>query len=426
MSEELRLDIISPEDRLIAGWASVEVVDRQNEIIPREVLERAMYKYMDRGGNIMFAHSSKPVGKVLKWEIRKHPKVGADGVFVVAKIFKDYETDDAVWEMIKRGELKGFSVGGKGERKMLALKEGSRGDLPPSVGVYEKLELMEISLAPTPANPYAEIVAYNSLAKAHEEQSLKLEDVLRKYGLSEVEYELGDGCYLCNLIRKVYSDVGDLNVAIRVGVALYNKELAKAERRRSLLKSIESMVDRLSRLADVSKPFGKWRNFQDCVNDMKSQGYGEDSAKRICGSLQAKFEKYHNFVYEAYEHIDKAVAALEAARQAGADVDEHIDVLSEVCDELAEMAEEDEYIDLGEDFTPMPEDRLRELVGDVSMGKEFRKDKRPPKRWWNRCVSVISSAKPDYTEEQVRAICGSMWHHGWGIGSPKGRREYGG
>lgn len=37
-------------------------------------------------------------------------------------------------------------------------------------------------------------------------------------------------------------------------------------------------------------PFGKWRDFADCLLDMKKQGYSEESAKRICGSLQSKLE----------------------------------------------------------------------------------------------------------------------------------------
>jgi esterase/lipase len=43
-------------------------------------------------------------------------------------------------------------------------------------------------------------------------------------------------------------------------------------------------------LEEIRKPFGKWDSFGDCVSDMKSKGYSEESAKRICGSLKAKLE----------------------------------------------------------------------------------------------------------------------------------------
>lgn len=37
-------------------------------------------------------------------------------------------------------------------------------------------------------------------------------------------------------------------------------------------------------------PFGKWRNFDDCVADFIRQGKTEEQAKRICGALQARLE----------------------------------------------------------------------------------------------------------------------------------------
>ena len=38
-------------------------------------------------------------------------------------------------------------------------------------------------------------------------------------------------------------------------------------------------------------PFGKWQDFDACVSDYKAQGKDEDSAKKICGALQAKLGK---------------------------------------------------------------------------------------------------------------------------------------
>ncbi|RLC71306.1 MAG: hypothetical protein DRI26_05400 [Chloroflexi bacterium] len=38
-------------------------------------------------------------------------------------------------------------------------------------------------------------------------------------------------------------------------------------------------------------PFGKWKDFNDCVQDMISQGHDEESARKICGALQARLGK---------------------------------------------------------------------------------------------------------------------------------------
>ncbi len=41
----------------------------------------------------------------------------------------------------------------------------------------------------------------------------------------------------------------------------------------------------------LQKPFGKWKNFNDCTKYMRNQGYKGENAKRICGALQAREEK---------------------------------------------------------------------------------------------------------------------------------------
>jgi len=38
-------------------------------------------------------------------------------------------------------------------------------------------------------------------------------------------------------------------------------------------------------------PFGKWQDFDACVTDFKSQGKDEESARKICGALQARLGK---------------------------------------------------------------------------------------------------------------------------------------
>ena len=152
---------ISEEDRLIAGWISVEVVDRQGEVIPIEELRKAMVKFMDRGGPLLFGHSNRPIGKILSYEVREHPDTGKPGIYVIAKIFRDYTMDDIVWELIKEGKITGFSVAGRAEAEVV------QGDGGTHVS-RKNIELLEISLVDRPANPYAIIEEYNVFAKGDE------------------------------------------------------------------------------------------------------------------------------------------------------------------------------------------------------------------------------------------------------------------
>lgn len=159
-----QFEIQDENKRIIAGWASVMIKDLQGDIVPVDELERAMYSYMDRGGHIVFGHQNKPIGKVLRWEVKEHPETKKPGLWIVAKIFDDYEIDDKVWEMIKQGKLKGFSIGGAGNPKKMVVKENGQ---TKEVDVISDVQLLEISVVEEPANPLAKIEYVNYFAKGN-------------------------------------------------------------------------------------------------------------------------------------------------------------------------------------------------------------------------------------------------------------------
>lgn len=167
--------IISDEERLIEGWASVEVLDVQGDIVPVEEMEKSMYKFMDRGGLIMYGHSNKPIGKILQWSVEKYPGTDVYGIKFVAKIFDDYNVDDEVWKMIKEGKLKGFSIGAQAREEKRIVKDGASG-MPKEVGILKDLNLLEISVVEQPANPLAVIEAINYYAKGKVGASVRKDD----------------------------------------------------------------------------------------------------------------------------------------------------------------------------------------------------------------------------------------------------------
>ena len=72
--------------------------------------------------------------------------------------------------------------------------------------------------------------------------------------------------------------------------------------------------------------------------------------------------------------------------------------------------------------------RLYEIkVQEVeNMQKLKEQDEKPPQDWWNNCVATVKQSMPDYTDEQVNAVCGYIWHHKpeqHGIGEIKGLTE---
>jgi len=379
-------EILSEDDRIVAGWASVEILDSQGDIIPIEEIERAMYILMDRGGQILYGHGNKPIGKILKWDIRKHPEADANGLWVVAKIYKDYPLDDEVWRLVKEGQLKGFSIGAQGRKEKRVLKYRSV-NLPDSVNVVRDLNLMEISIVPTPANPLATIEQVNYIAKSADgdDKKLDLDVILSKYKIDKAVFDKTAECGLCYEISQIIKDVGDVDIGVRVWRAMkmmkdyipegrmkklveLAEEVKKSinelkqyerrvnERRAEEIEEFHSPYDEFcdwldkqlddlwKELVDIVKPFGKWDSFNDCVSDMKSKGYSEESAKRICGSLQAKLEK---------------------------------EIVGTVIDLVHDL---DEFVKSNPDIV---------------------KDKRPPKEWFDRCVE--RTGRP--------ALCGWVFYH---------------
>lgn len=115
------------EERMVWGWASVitengvPVVDRQGDVIKADTLMKAatefmlsmrVTKEMHMGGKVgEFVHSlplTKEIGEALGIKSDK------EGWIVACKVY-----DDEVWQRVKSGELKAFSIGGRARREKI-------------------------------------------------------------------------------------------------------------------------------------------------------------------------------------------------------------------------------------------------------------------------------------------------------------------
>ena len=112
---------VDDEQRMVFGWASVvtekgePVIDRQGDVIEPETLVKAVNEFMEhvRVGKAM--HTGEQVGVVvhslpITKEIGDALGIQSDreGWVVAYKVY-----DDAVWDMVKSGELAAFSIGGR-------------------------------------------------------------------------------------------------------------------------------------------------------------------------------------------------------------------------------------------------------------------------------------------------------------------------
>jgi hypothetical protein len=128
----------SADGMIISGFATSDVLDSQNSVLPIHVLKQALPAFLAHG-IIMLRHGNRPVARVIHHDFRKTDS-GHDGLFIRAKLFDDCED---IAEQIGK-TLTGFSIGGHGTLVDHCDRAKCWKDI-------DTLKLFEISLVEKPA-----------------------------------------------------------------------------------------------------------------------------------------------------------------------------------------------------------------------------------------------------------------------------------
>ena len=163
------LEIENSDERIFKGIVSVEVPDKDGEILVIDDMHEALLTWLNRGGPISDTHSNRIVGQGL--QVEKFMIEAEDGnkypaIMMKGKIFrnkgKDYELDRMIWEKIKSGEYKGLSFGGAttSAREPVNAPDGTLAYR------IKDLEGYEVAVCKEPANQMALFVDINHVAKS--------------------------------------------------------------------------------------------------------------------------------------------------------------------------------------------------------------------------------------------------------------------
>jgi len=171
--------ILKAEELVIGGYASIEIVDKQNDLITLDALNEAVKKFMQekKFRNVMTNHSNVQVGEVLdnyRDKTGKLWKTDVDdvGFFVVIKLREDIEKAKEVSRGIRKGTLRSFSIGGQALHK----KQKYHKELG-EYNAIEKLELHEVTICEKGINPEAKFDILK-MEKEGEIMSEKLEKAI--------------------------------------------------------------------------------------------------------------------------------------------------------------------------------------------------------------------------------------------------------
>ena len=144
---------VDQERRIVSGFASLDNLDKQDDIVTTEASMDAFTKFR---GNIREMHQPSAIGKMVSFKEEKYfdpeTKKFYKGVFVSAYISKGAQ--DA-WEKVLDGTYTGFSIGGRMNKWDDAYDEKS--DKP--IRIIKEYDLVELSLVDSPANQFANIVS---------------------------------------------------------------------------------------------------------------------------------------------------------------------------------------------------------------------------------------------------------------------------
>ena len=176
---DAEFSILKSDNLVIGGYASIEIVDKQNDLITLQALEEAVKKYMtkEKYRNVMSNHSNVQVGEVIeKYRdsngVLHKTAVDDVGFYVVIKMRDDIEKAKEIARGIRKGTLRSFSIGGQAISKKQRKSE--------EFGEYneiEKLELHEVTVCEKGINPEAK---FDILKMEENKMSGKLEKALEE------------------------------------------------------------------------------------------------------------------------------------------------------------------------------------------------------------------------------------------------------
>ena len=188
--------ILKSDSLIIGGYASIEIVDKQNDLITLEALNDAVVKYMasEKYRNVMSNHSNVQVGEVVeKYRdangVLHKTAVDDVGFYVVIKLREDIEKAKEISRGIRKGTLRSFSIGGQA-----ISKKQKNSDEFGEYNEIDRLELHEVTICEKGINPEAKF------------DILKMEDKTMSVKLEKALEELND---LMKQVNQVHKDNDD-------------------------------------------------------------------------------------------------------------------------------------------------------------------------------------------------------------------------
>ena len=241
---------IDQEKRIVSGFATLDNLDKQNDIVDTAASLDAFRKFK---GNIREMHQPLAVGKIVSFKEDRYfdptSKKFYSGVYVSAYVSKGAQD---TWEKVLDGTLSGFSIGGN----ITKFDDEFSEELNKSIRIIKEYELFELSLVDSPANQFANVV---SIEKVN--GTVELSGYLSKTTVDNVYWckeddivQLSEGsdtsCPTCN---KAMSNIGfvEKNDSENIETVKFLVDSAKGIRTIKMTKEVSPMTENTEVVTDA-------------------------------------------------------------------------------------------------------------------------------------------------------------------------------
>lgn len=319
---------VDVEKRIVSGFATLDNVDKQNDIVTTEASLKAFSKFR---GNIREMHQPSAVGKMVSFKEDKYfdpeTKKFYSGVYVSAYVSKGAQD---TWEKVIDGTYTGFSIGGRMNKWDDAYDE----KMDTQIRIIKDYDLVELSLVDNPANQFASILSVEKGENAEmilkgEATNVEVENVFwdQESGLVMLsdEEEMTSptsGAAMKNIGFVEKSDEDKKNVIKFLVDSAKGIDLSK------ITKEVSPMTDETTEIIDV---------VDEVVEKSDEVAPEADAAAESVVAEETKADEEVDV-----EKADDAEAEVEVEKAETTDEAETVEKADEVVDEAAEVSKSDD------------------------------------------------------------------------------------
>ena len=192
---------IDVEKRMVHGFATLDNLDRQGDIVPLEASIKAFESFR---GNIREMHQPISVGKIVSFKEEKYfdeeTNKFYNGIYVSAYVSKGAQD---TWEKVLDGTLSAFSIGGEVHDAEDIYDE----QLGKKCQVIKEYSLSELSLVDNPANQFANVISIEKGEDSGYLMKATIENVFwcRKDDVIQMAFSQNKACPQCD---KAMANIG--------------------------------------------------------------------------------------------------------------------------------------------------------------------------------------------------------------------------